>query len=83
MSWTERTRSRDRRSPPLSSRLEFPSIVLPGKELYRRVFELYLSTSAGFADCYHVALMERLGLTEVLTFDRDFDKFAGHRWREE
>ena len=30
-----------------------------------------------FADAYLAVLMERLNLTEIVSFDRDFDKVAG------
>ncbi len=63
--------------------LELPGIVLPGKRYYRRVFELYCTTRLGFADCYHAVLMERLGITEVLSLDTDFDHLPGIRRREE
>lgn len=62
--------------------IELPGIVLPGKRQYRKVFDLYLNLSLGFADCYHLVLMQRLGLTEVLSFDADFDKVAEVRRRE-
>jgi predicted nucleic acid-binding protein len=67
----------------LLSLLELPGIILPGKGLYNRVFELYLSTGAGFAGCYHAVLMQRLGIDEVLSFDRDFDRLPGIVRREE
>jgi predicted nucleic acid-binding protein len=54
--------------------LEMPGIVLPGKRAYRAVFALYQASSLGFADCYHVVLMQRLGLSEILSFDTDFDR---------
>lgn len=57
--------------------LELPGIVLPAKAQYRRVFELYLSSAVGFADCYHAVLMQRRGVTEVISFDKDFDKLPG------
>jgi predicted nucleic acid-binding protein len=67
----------------IQSILELPAIVLPFKQNYRRVFELFLSTNVGFADCYHAVQMQQLGLTEVLSFDRDFDKLPGIVRREE
>jgi predicted nucleic acid-binding protein len=67
----------------LSPLIELPGVVLPGKEMFRAAFDLFLSTSIGFADCYHATVMRRLGLTEVLSFDRDFDKLPGITRREE
>jgi uncharacterized protein len=51
-----------------------PGVILPGKRRYRRIFELYLAhPRLSFADCSYVAMMERLGLTEIVSFDRGFD----------
>lgn len=57
--------------------IELPGIILPGKRAYRKVFSLYRQGGLGFADCYHVVLMERLKLQEILSFDSDFDKVSG------
>lgn len=62
--------------------IELPGILLPGKRAYRRVFALYRSTPLGFADCCHVVLMQRLKLTEILSFDTGFDKIPGIKRRE-
>ena len=63
--------------------IELPGVVLPGKRAYRRVFALYRQGGLGFADCYHVALMERLKLEEVFSCVTDFDKVPRARQREE
>lgn len=67
----------------LSPLIELPGILLPGKRAYRKVFSLYRQGSIGFADCYHVVLMERLKLQEILSFDSDFDRVSGIKRREE
>jgi predicted nucleic acid-binding protein len=55
--------------------LSLPGIVLPGKTHLRRVFDLYVAhPRISFADCYHAVLAKRLGLSRVLSFDRDFDR---------
>ena len=59
-----------------------PGIVLPGKRHYRKVFELYRQGPLGFADCYHVVFMQRLGIGEILSFDRGFDRIPGISRRE-
>ena len=63
--------------------LELPGIVLPGKRRFRRVFDLYLSTNLGFADCYHLVFMNQLKIKEILSFDTDFDELPGLIRREE
>ena len=62
--------------------IELPGLMLPGKRHYRQIFALYCSRPLGFADCYHVVLMQRLGITEILSFDTDFDRMPGIRRRE-
>jgi predicted nucleic acid-binding protein len=59
--------------------LELPGIILPGKRRFRRVFDLYVDSNLPFADAYHAVLMEQLGITEVASFDRDFDRVPGIR----
>lgn len=59
--------------------LELPGIVLPGKRRFRKVFDLYVDHNLPFADAYHVVLMERLKTSEIVSFDRDFDRIPGVR----
>jgi predicted nucleic acid-binding protein len=54
--------------------IQLPGIVLPGKRRWRRVFDLYVDRNISFADAYHAVLMEGLHLTEVISFDHDFDR---------
>src|SRR5215210_1071956 len=56
------------------SLLELPGILLPRKRRFREVFRLYVEKNISFADAYHVVMMEKLSLTEVVSFDRDFDR---------
>jgi predicted nucleic acid-binding protein len=63
----------------LLSLIELPGIVVSGKQRLRRVFELYAEHNMSFGDAYHVALMEQLGIEEIATFDRDFDRVPGIR----
>ncbi len=58
--------------------LEMPGVILPGKHHYREVFDLYVGRpSISYADCYHAVLMKQLGLFEIVSFDRDFDRLPG------
>lgn len=59
-----------------------PGIKLARKRLYQRVFELYTTSPIDYIDAYHVALMERLGTTEILSYDRHFDLVEGIQRRE-
>ena len=75
---------KDRIADALLPLLELKGIVLPGKRAYRKVFALYQRPGPlGFADCYHVVLLERLKTREILSFDTDFDAVPGLRRREE
>lgn len=53
--------------------LKLQGIILPGKTSYRRVFDLFAGSKLGFADCYHVVLMQRLHIPVIVSFDGDFD----------
>jgi predicted nucleic acid-binding protein len=57
--------------------LELPSVTLPGKRRYRAVFALYVNHRLPFADAYHVVLMRQLNLTDIVTFDQEFDTVPG------
>lgn len=74
--------SREQIAAALLPIINLPGVVLPGKRHYHAVFALYTSRSLGFADCYHVVLMRRLKLTEILSFDSDFDGVPGITRRE-
>ena len=51
--------------------------TLPGKRRLRKVFDLYVDLNLPFADAYHVALMQRLGLRQIISFDKEFDRVPG------
>ena len=63
----------------LQALLELPSLDVRGKSTVRRALDLYVELNVGFADAYHVALMEQLGIKEIATFDKDFDRVPGIR----
>ena len=69
--------SKEAISDALLPLLELPGINLPGKRRYRRVFDLYVRHNLPFADAYHAAVMESLGMVEVISFDRHFDRIPG------
>jgi len=61
----------------LLSLIELPGVVLSGKQRLRRAFELYVDRNMSFGDACHVALMEQLGITQIASFDKDFDRVPG------
>ena len=56
------------------SLIELPGVLLPAKRKFRDVFRLYVEKNISFADAYHVVMMQKLGLTEIVSFDRDFNR---------
>ena len=54
--------------------LELPGVVLSGKRKFREIFRLYVEHNISFADAYHVVMMRKLNLSEIVSFDRDFDR---------
>jgi len=56
-----------------------PGLKLPGKKLYRRMFELYVDQNIDFIDAYNATHMEKRGLSQIYSYDSDFDKIAGVR----
>jgi predicted nucleic acid-binding protein len=47
------------------------------KRTYFRALDLYAATNVDFGDALSVAHMERLGITRIVSFDRDFDRLPG------
>jgi predicted nucleic acid-binding protein len=54
--------------------IELPGIELPGKRRFRPVFGYYIEKNISFADAYHAVLVESLRLTQIISFDRDFNR---------
>ena len=62
--------------------LVLPIISLRGLQLSResvcyRAFALYVAQNISFADAYNAAYMEAEKVSEVYSFDAEFDKLAG------
>jgi len=54
--------------------LLLPSLALPSKPLYPRIFALYTTLAIDFIDAYHAALVESSAQPELYSYDRDFDR---------
>jgi predicted nucleic acid-binding protein len=53
-------------------------IQMPEKQTVRRAIDLYGAyAQLDFEDALAVAHMERLGIKEIVSFDRDFDRIPG------
>jgi predicted nucleic acid-binding protein len=63
-------------------RLLYPLLSLPGlkltnRKMYLRALDLYATYPIDFEDALIVAQMERQKISEVYSYDRDFDQVAG------
>ena len=52
-------------------------VQLPNKRLYVEALGLYVATSLSFADAYNASYMVAQKLTEIYSWDADFDKVPG------
>jgi predicted nucleic acid-binding protein len=50
---------------------------LMNKGLYLRALDLYVDKNISFADAYNAVFMQSTGLTEIYTWDTDFDRLEG------
>lgn len=57
--------------------IRLPNVLIQRKSQWDDVFALFLSTPLSLVDSYHVVLMSRLRITEIVSFDRDFDRVPG------
>ncbi len=61
----------------LGTILALPGLRLPGKGVYRRALDRYAVTKLDFTDCLIISRMEQAGITDLFSFDRDFDTIPG------
>ena len=57
--------------------IELPGIILPGKLRFRKVFDLYVDLNLSFADAYYAVLMQQGRLSQIISFDKEFDRVPG------
>jgi len=57
--------------------LSLPGLNLPHRGMYLRALDLYATYRIDFEDAIIVAQMERQKITELYSYDRDFDDVAG------
>ena len=70
---TPRGTIRDRIKGLISS----AGLRLADKEVYRRALDLYAGRSISFADAYNAEFMRSRRLSEIYTWDTDFDHLEG------
>ncbi len=52
-------------------------LQLPGKNVYYQAFDLYISKNISFADAYNAAYMLSEKVSNIYSWDTDFDKIEG------
>lgn len=58
--------------------LDFPGIVTDRQQALVDALRFWRGQGPlSFADCYHLALTEELGMTEIYTFDKKMDRYPG------
>ena len=68
---------RERIKELLEDIISLRGLQLLNKSLYYRTFDLYVDKNISFADAYNAAYMESRGVSEVYSWDTDFDGLEG------
>jgi predicted nucleic acid-binding protein len=61
----------------VSDLLSLRGLELPNKSLYARALELFATENIPFTDAHTAAYMQSHGLTEIYSWDTDFDHIPG------
>ena len=69
--------SRERIRDLLLPVMRLPGLRVPNKQSWPRVFDLYCERRIDFIDAYNAVTMERAGITDIYSYDRDFDGLEG------
>ncbi len=57
--------------------LSLRGLHLSRKVIFYQALDRFVENNISFADAYNVAYLQAQALTEIYSWDRDFDKFAG------
>lgn len=69
---------RDRTVTALMLLVVLPSFRMNHKEAVQDALEFWKDQPAlDYADCYHLALTKKLGMTKIYTFDKKMDRYPG------
>lgn len=66
---------RERIRDSLGDIISMRGFELPNKRLYERALDLYASKNISFADAFNAAYMRAQGVSEIYSWDTDFDQF--------
>jgi predicted nucleic acid-binding protein len=53
------------------------SLQLPDKNIFYQAFNFYVTKNISFADAYNAAYMLAEGISNIYSWDKDFDKIEG------
>lgn len=65
---------KDRVREAMVSLLDQRSLLIANRARWRRVFNLYVDYNIPLGDAMNVEFMERNGVAEIISFDKDFDR---------
>lgn len=68
---------RDRIRDLVMNVIRLRNLHLPGKNLLADAFDLYVTTNISFVDAYNAVYLKSRGMTEIYSWDTDFDKIDG------
>ncbi len=68
---------KDRVADAVLSVLTLPGVKVANKTLWRVAFQFHLAYAIDFADAYNAAVMQQRGVSEIYTWDKDFDQIPG------
>jgi predicted nucleic acid-binding protein len=57
--------------------IDEPNLLMANKTRWRRILEMYETHDLPLGDAMQVDAMQRLGLTEIISWDKDFDRVPG------
>ncbi len=57
--------------------MALPGLSIPGADLIRSALELYVRLNISYGDAFNAVQMSRRGMSEVVSFDKDFDRIPG------
>jgi predicted nucleic acid-binding protein len=70
-------RSRDHLRDRVSDVLSLRGLQLPGKGLFLEALQLFAATNVSFADAFNAVTMQARGVSEIYSWDTDFDRLPG------
>ena len=69
--------SREKIRDIITDVLSLQNIDVPDRTLILEALSIYVNHSISFVDAHHIASMRVLNISEIYSWDRDFDRFPG------